>query len=135
MRRILFLFGILWLVYAIVPFPTVSEESNEPYVYPGKVRQFKEKRPFVLKDKKTGWIFYLESNRRFISAIDKNGKVVWHCDPFEQAGLESYRFEQPVVRWMGFLTNDDSLIRIVYDSSQFGDLNKKDGKFTYQGQD
>ena len=130
MKRLVMLLCILLLFVSLLPITTILGA-----VYTGKVRQYNERKPFVLKDNKTGWIFYLESNRRHITAIDNGGNIVWHKDPFKEAKLEPYRFEHPVIRWMGFPANDDTSIGITYDSSQSGNIKKINGEFIFKGQD
>ena len=38
--------------------------------------------PQVLQDSKTKVIYYLESDRRHVSAIDPEGKLLWCCEVF-----------------------------------------------------
>ena len=87
------------------------------------------------KDRASGVIYYVESDGRHVSAIDPDGKILWNVDPFMDAGLKPYRFPKPVIVYVGKSNIDEDSISISFDSSQFGDLDKKTGKFRFRGND
>src|SRR6476469_567292 len=90
----------------------------------------------VLIDSLTGTKFIIDSSRVTIRAIDKAGKQVWKTDPHSDNHLGPYRMQRPLLvyahlcKWKG-----QEVICIVYENSQFGYLEKSDGKFVFLGQD
>jgi len=92
--------------------------------------------PQTYKDASTGIIFYVESDGRHISAISKDGKILWHRDPFVDSKLEAYRVKHPVIVWIGEMDrNGNKQLEITFNSSQFGSLDRSTGDFTFLGQD
>lgn len=103
----------------------------------------------ILYDNKAGITYYLESDKRHITAVDSKGSQIWRTDPFIDAKLELYRVEKPIIQifdfpsdswWNGFngikqFGKSSDFISIGYNSSQFGLLSKKEGKFIFLGQD
>jgi len=90
--------------------------------------------PKVLVDPKTQISYYLESDGRHISAIDRSGKILWHRDPFNDAGLWPYRLSKPVITYFKFGPNKQA-IDLSFNSSQFGSLDMATGTFQWNGQD
>ncbi len=98
---------------------------------------------FILKDtlfdKYNGNIYVLDKKRIFITAYDKNGKVIWRTDPVKDAFIRKYRTDRPIIVSFEFGTESvnqkSEAIWIRYNNSQFGYLLKKNGKFRCQGQD
>jgi hypothetical protein len=45
--------------------------------------------PLVIKDGKTGAIYYVEGDRQHISAITSDGKLSWHVNLVKVAGIKS----------------------------------------------
>jgi hypothetical protein len=97
--------------------------------------------PQVYKEPNSGTLFYVESDGRHVAAISADGKLLWHKDPFKDGHLEFYRTHRPQIVYIGPLphsvprSDSDKYIRIVFNSSQFGDLRISDGQFTFGGQD
>jgi hypothetical protein len=102
--------------------------------------------PLVVKDMQTGTLFYVESDRRHVSAIDAEGKVLWCRDPFREPGIQPYRFKEPVIVYIGDAgwraagveaaqAGEGPYLGLGFNSSQFGILNTKTGEFTFQGRD
>lgn len=93
----------------------------------------------TLLDKRSGNKFIIDKQRIFIMAIDKNGKLLWKTDPAIDNELEKYRTDRPTV--INFSFGDDrtkrkkEVIWLLYSNTQFGYLNKADGKFFFYGQD
>ncbi len=132
MRLIILVLGLLTGLFA--------EAAERPVVtYLDSPRQFRGAQAF--KDKESGITFYVESDGRHVAAINAEGKILWHRDPFVEAKLEPYRFERPVIVWIGqphaWMTEGrkEKFISISFNSSQFGILDLKTGNFTFLGND
>ncbi len=91
--------------------------------------------PQVLRSPQTRTIYSLESDGRHVTAISPEGKVIWCRDPFNDAGLEPYRFSKPVIRYFKFSPDHLETITVGFNSSQFGDLDGITGNFRWRGQD
>jgi hypothetical protein len=93
----------------------------------------------TLIDKKSGAKFIIDKQRIFITAIGKNGKLLWKTDPAIDNKLEKYRTDRPTIVYFSF--GDDrtkrkkEVIWLSYSNTQFGYLDKVSGKFTFYGQD
>ena len=105
----------------------------------GTVTYLDASRPFrgaqTYKDRASGVIYYVESDGRHVSAIDPDGKILWNVDPFVDAGLKPYRLSKPLIVYISKSNVDEDSISIGFDSSQFGDLDRKTGKFRFRGND
>jgi len=99
-----------------------------------------------IKDSRTGIMYFLNADRREISAIDGNDKVIWKVKPYQDNQIPFYRINNPKIVYFSFPTEDkwisqksfgskDDFIVITFESSQFGLITKKDGKFIFLGQD
>ncbi len=103
--------------------------------------------PRTFKDDRTGVLFYVESDGQHVAAINGGGAILWHQDPFVEAGLKPYRTkERPVISYIGKASDKqvESLkamgkkgpfIGLGYNSSQYGLLDVTTGVFTFYGQD
>lgn len=95
--------------------------------------------PYVLVDSLTGVEYILNAKRNMIRAIDSNDKLLWETDPRNDANVMAYRVEDPVIISLSLQrhewTNNEEVIDISYNNSQFGYLNKETGKFHFEGQD
>jgi hypothetical protein len=93
----------------------------------------------TLLDKKNGDIFIIDKQRIFIKSIDKNGKLLWKTDPTVDNKLEKYRTDRPTIVYFSFgdyqTKSKKEVIWLTYNNTQFGYLDKADGKFNFQGQD
>jgi hypothetical protein len=92
----------------------------------------------TLTDSSTGVKFIIDKDRIFVKAIDKAGKQLWKTDPAIDNKLEEYRVKRPIIVYFHFLktrTTGLEVIGITYNNSQFGYLDKKTGKFKFEGQD
>ena len=86
-------------------------------------------------------------DRRTVSASDRSGRHLWTEDPFDAAGLKTYRFVRPgIVRIGPFLgrasrrktactAREEPAVALNYNSTQFGCLNALTGRFVILGQD
>jgi len=94
---------------------------------------------FTLTDTISGTKFILDSTQIYVTAIDKSGKQLWRTDPWKDNKLEEYRVKRPIIVSFDFAnnkwTNNREVIWIVYNNTQFGIINKSNGKFTWFGQD
>ncbi len=96
--------------------------------------------PQTYKDIDSGTVFFVESDGRHVSAINTDGKILWHRDPFVEGRLEPYRSARPVIVYIGkanqwMLKHNTNVIAITFDSTQFGTLDIKTGDFVWMGQD
>jgi hypothetical protein len=93
----------------------------------------------TLVDKKSDTKFIIDKQRIYITAIDKNGTIIWKTDPVIDNKIKKYRTDRPTVVYFAF--GDDrtkskkEVIWISYSNTQFGYLDKANGKFTFEGQD
>jgi len=75
----------------------------------------------------------------FVTAVDKNGKILWKTDPVIDNKIEKYRTNRPTIVYFKFGLDDSSkkneVIRISYSNTQFGYLDKRTGEFRFEGQD
>lgn len=100
--------------------------------------------PHTFVETNSGINFVIESDGRHVTASSSDGKVLWRKDPFIDAHLEFYRTTNPQIIYIGkpnkrseeyWLKKDKHVIEILYNSSQFGDLDIKTGDFFFGGQD
>ena len=132
MKRIILVLGCLAYL--------VAEAADRPVVtYLDSPRDFPGAQAF--KDKESGITFYVESDGRHVAALNAEGKILWHRDPFVEAKLEPYRFERPVIVFIGqphptsIEDRKGKFIAISFNSSQFGILDVATGNFTFLGND
>ncbi len=90
-------------------------------------------KPLTFLNTNSHVLYYVESDGRHVAAIAKDGKLLWHRNPFVDAKLEPYRYSKPVIRSIS--SPGGSRISIVFNSSQFGSLDPKTGDFRFGGQD
>jgi len=93
----------------------------------------------TLSDDSTKTLFILDTSQVFITALDSNGRQLWRTDPWKDNNLEKYRVERPIIVYFSFENNERTdnkeAIWIVYNNTQFGIVDKSNGKFTWFGQD
>jgi hypothetical protein len=95
--------------------------------------------PRTITDKKSHLTFILDSSHIYVAAYNQLGERLWRTDPWEDASLDSERVSRP--RIVAFYLQNDrqthfmEVVAIIYNSSQFGFLDKKTGKFRYYGRD
>ena len=93
----------------------------------------------TLIDNATSVKFILDKDRIYITAIDSTGKMLWQTDPAVDNKLQEYRVKRPIINYFVFDTvtadNNNQVISISYNNSQFGYLSKLNGKFHFVGQD
>jgi len=94
---------------------------------------------YTLTDSITGGTFVLDTTNIYITAFDKSGKQLWRTDPWKDNDLGIYRVQRPVIVYYSLANSDrankEEVIWITYQNTQFGYIDKKDGKFTFLGQD
>ncbi len=112
-------------------------------VIDGSTFKTKPGKSVELKDSLTGTRYVLDENHITITAIAKNGKVLWKTDPWKDNHISEYRTKRPIIIYFEFGKIPDYLskrikdsrgIAISYNNTQFGivDFN---GNFHFQGQD
>ncbi len=104
-------------------------------------------KPFTFRDAKTGIIFYVESDGRHVAAIDRDGKILWHRNPFEEHKLEPYRNARPVTARIGADVSPNNVgqmkkagqkgpyIWIAFNSTQSFVADQMTGESVFLGQD
>src|SRR5436190_24330359 len=120
-----------------------ASDTNKTVTYTGHyLTQFRGAQTY--KDAESGIIFYVESDGRHLAAIDRDGKIVWHRDPFADAKLQYYRTKSPQIVYVGKASEraqeywpgkQKKVIGIAFNSSQFGEVDIKTGEFQFGGQD
>jgi hypothetical protein len=84
--------------------------------------------PQVLQDSKTKVIYYLESDRRHISAVDVGGKLLWCCEVFPIPKI-NYRLPPNIdhISWDG----DEIDVGVwTGKSGGYGKIDKQTGVFS-----
>ncbi|HEY0655476.1 MAG TPA: hypothetical protein VGD65_20215 [Chryseosolibacter sp.] len=82
--------------------------------------------------------FELDSSQVTITAFSENGKLLWKSDPWLDNKLPNYRVERPYIVYFALGKNENTneeVIRITYNNTQFGTIDRRTGKFTFHGQD
>jgi hypothetical protein len=99
--------------------------------------------PLVYKDPDSGTILYVESDRRHVASITRDGTLHWNRDPFKDDNLPLYRTNTPKIVYIGPVESKSiapapgepkEYVWIVFNSSQFGALRIGDGYFEWLGQ-
>ncbi|WP_304197623.1 hypothetical protein [Flavobacterium alvei] len=126
-----------FLTLLTVCLTTISYGQTKTYTshYIAKNRIVKD----TLIDKSLGYKFIIDKNRIVISAFDMKGKLIWKTNPAVDNKLEEYKVKIPTIVYFAFDSDrsqkKSEVIWIAYNNSQFGFLDKKTGKFTFEGQD
>jgi hypothetical protein len=98
----------------------------------------KRKLNFVLVDHKTGAKFVLDSARQSISAVARNGKLLWQTNPEKVSGPDFIYGDGAKIIYCYFDTNARTRkerIIVEYNINLIGSIDKKTGKFTFLGRD
>jgi len=99
--------------------------------------------PLVYKDPDSGTILYVESDRRHVASITRDGTLLWNKDPFKDGKLPLYRTNTPQIVYIGPVKSrsvapapgkPNEYVWIAFNSSQFGVLRIVDGYFDWLGQ-
>ena len=77
----------------------------------------------------------LDTARITISAYSFSNKLLWKTDPWADNKLPEYRVKRPRIVFYAFDEEDHNVIGITYNNTQFGSLDKRTGKFHFEGQD
>lgn len=88
-------------------------------------------------------VIHVDADGRTVWATGKSGKRLWTEDPFERAGMKPHRLRRPVIHSVSpFATRRGERcgarrpdVGVSYNSTQFGALDSRTGKFTFGGQD
>ncbi|WP_457310517.1 hypothetical protein [Sphingomonas sp. UYAg733] len=96
-------------------------------------------RPLTYKDPRSNILFFVGRDGRRVTAIAPDGKIVWDVEPLADAGLDPYRTNHAMIRYIGTAVRagavQSDVIAITYNSTQSGTLRISDGRFAWQGQD
>jgi hypothetical protein len=97
-------------------------------------------------DKKSGTLFYVESDGRHLAALSPLGDLLWVRNPFVDKNLCPYRLERPIIARIEAITDvheaelikiwkrEGPFLEIYFNSSQFGAVDIKTGDFLFEGQ-
>jgi hypothetical protein len=102
--------------------------------------------PRILRDSKTGIVFYLESDRRHVCAISPDGKLLWSRNPFVDAKVKSFQPPWPIIytfkfvdpSWWkihSYLGPAADFISVDFTPIQFGVIKKQTGELIWMGED
>lgn len=88
-------------------------------------------------------VLHVEADGRTVWAAGKSGRRLWSEDPFERARMTPYRFRRPVIHSVSppamqngrCRAGDRRFVYLRYNSSQFGELDARTGRFAFGGQD
>ena len=84
--------------------------------------------PQVLQDSKTKVIYYLESDRRHVSAINTEGKLLWCCEVFPVPKV-TYR-QPPFIDRINWDGDDISVAVWTGKSGGYGKIDKQTGVYS-----
>ena|ERR1700761_5645239 len=116
--------------------PIITHAQSQTYI--SHYTEKSDIKQDTLIDKISGTKFILDKDRIYISAVSKNGKQLWKTDAATDNKLSEYRVKRPTIVYFAFgvdNTGKNQVIDISYNNSQFGYLDKKSGRFYFNGQD
>jgi len=103
-------------------------------------------KPLTYRVEKSNVVFYVEGNRQYLAAIDKEGKVLWHRSVVDQ--LRSKEWLGKPVRitfvgkahdWMFEVMKErgkkGEYIGIAFSNREGGVIDQSDGSYTSMGND
>jgi hypothetical protein len=94
---------------------------------------------YTLVDNELRMKFVLDSARINISAYDFSGNMIWRTDPWLDNRLVVHnRVKRPTIVYYSFLSqglDNKEVISISYSSKQFGNVDRRTGKFQNLGKD
>jgi hypothetical protein len=97
------------------------------------------KKPLTLVDDLTKTKFILDTAQNEITATDITGRTLWTIDPRKDGNLDTYRIDHTKIIYFKLEFDEHTahkeVIKIAYNNSQFGIIDKETGKFTFHGQD
>lgn len=132
------------IFFAIAPSFGDTHQETPPKDNPEKTPP-KEK-PLTYRAEKSGILFYVESDRQHISAIDKDGKLLWHKNMIDQVrGKERLGWPARVTvigkphDWMVKAMRDrgkeGEYVAIDLSTKEFGVIEEKSGVYKALGTD
>lgn len=96
----------------------------------------------TLKDEQSGTLFYFESDGQHVTAFDRDGAVLWHKNPVEEARLKGFskdgKSAWPIICYAGPPLEPGKrgkYLTITFSTKDFGLLDKQTGTFTLLGRD
>jgi hypothetical protein len=98
--------------------------------------------PMVVKDDSSGTSFNFETDGQTVTAIDKDGHVVWHKNLAEEAGIKGYS-KDGQVSWPTIIQvsryrdsgRTANYLSILFNTKDFGLVDKRTGAFQSHGRD
>ena len=125
-------FALLCLLPTAVTAEPYVAHATEPY-----------RGPVAYVDKKLQLVLYAETDGKHLSAVNFEGRVLWTRTPFADAHLEPYRVAEPRIiniytplPWMlEGKKGKGAFVALEFESTQFGLVDLKSGKFFSLGQD
>jgi len=106
----------------------------------------KDEKAITITDSTTYNYFVLDSTHTIIAAFSKTKQFIWKTDPRKDSSLPNYRHKNPTITYfqIGELGRNidisknkkgERVLFVRYSNSQFGFLDLKTGKFSFEGQD
>jgi hypothetical protein len=104
----------------------------------------------VLNDKDAGIVFYFETDGRHVTALRRDGSVIWHRDLVESAAEKGFSKGEkklwPVVDFAGppdapsvqrlrEIGNQGDYITVGFNTGEVGLVNKLTGEYHFRGKD
>jgi len=99
---------------------------------------------YVIYDQESNTKFTIDSSEILITAT-KNDSIIWTTDPWLDNKLEIYRHNRPVITYFKlrtvekpkrkYETKGQKFLQVGYSNSQFGEVDIKNGRFIFIGQD
>jgi hypothetical protein len=130
MKRLLFILSIHCFVISF---------CLAQVTYMGHFRLKNDLKNHILLDRQIKTKFILDSVQVYISAMDSTGKEAWQTDPWKDNNIKVYRVKRPIIIYFDFgkdiRDSTREVIRITYNNSQFGFIDKQTGTFRLLGQD
>jgi hypothetical protein len=101
-------------------------------------------KPIIFRVPRSDIVIHVEADGRTVWASDQAGTTLWREDPFNAADMKPYRVTRPFIRsvfplnrWMEGPCDakGKAFATLVYNSSQFGCIDARTGRFLFLGRD
>ena len=100
-------------------------------------------KPVTLTDTLTNFKYVLDSSHVYIAAYNANGDSLWKTDPWKDNNIPVYRTKRPIIVdiFIGKLGDfykgkeNERVIWITYNNTQFGYVDLITGAYRFWGQD
>jgi hypothetical protein len=103
-------------------------------------------KPLSFKDEASGVLLYVETDRKHVAAIDKDGKILWHKEITQVVTLKSRGDKEAAVIFVGKPTDwslkvmkergkAGTYIGVGFNTKEFGVIDQQTGEYTSMGND